>query len=75
VVAIQKRLVKWGGRNVVFRSFHAKGGKKTIAAWKLDLDKILQVFKVCSVIRVKIGANPPIPEGIYNKLNRVRRPE
>jgi len=74
VVAIQKKLVKWGRRNVISRRFHAKGDKKTIAAWKLDLDKILQVFKVCSVIRVKIGVNPPIPEGIYNKLNRFRRP-
>ena len=50
MVAIQKKLVKWSGRNVVSRRFHAKDDKKTIAAWRLDLDKILQVFKVRPVI-------------------------
>jgi hypothetical protein len=53
VVAIQKKLVKWGKRNAVSRRFHAKNNKETIAIWKLDLDKILQVFNVCPVIRVK----------------------
>jgi hypothetical protein len=46
VADIQKRLVKWGKRNVASRHFHAKKDKETIAAWRLDLEKILQVFKV-----------------------------
>ena len=50
MAAIQEKLVKWGGRNFVSRRFHAKDDKEKISAWKLDLDKILQVFKVCSVI-------------------------
>jgi hypothetical protein len=49
VADIQKKLVKWGKRNVVFRRFHAKKDKETIAAWRLDLKKSLQVLNVRSV--------------------------
>jgi len=49
-VVIQKKLVKWGRRNFVSRRLHAKEDKETISAWKLDLGKILQVFKVRPVI-------------------------
>ena len=45
-MAIQERLIKWRKRNFISRRFNAKKDKETIATWKLDLDKILQVFKV-----------------------------
>ena len=40
------RVIKWGKRNVLSRSFHAKDNKKAIAAWKSDLDQIHRVFEV-----------------------------
>jgi len=46
VVAIQEQLIKWRKRSAISRRFNAKKDKETIAIWKLDLDKILQVFKV-----------------------------
>ena len=49
VADIQKKLVKWGNQNAISRRFHAKDGKEMIAAWRLDLNKILQVFCVGSV--------------------------
>ena len=50
VADIQGKLVKWDKRSAVSRRFHAKNNKKTIATWKLDLDKILQVFTVRSIV-------------------------
>ena len=43
---IQKSVVKLGKRNVVSRLFHATSDKDTVAAWRSELDRILQVFKV-----------------------------
>jgi len=45
-MAIQEKLVKWRKRNVISRRFNAKNDKETIVTWKLDLDKVLQVFNV-----------------------------
>ena len=66
---IQKKLVKWGKRNVVSRRFHAKNDKETIATWNLDLDKILQVLNVCSVIRAKISADFPFQKESAMDIN------
>ena len=49
---IQRKLAKWGKRNAVSRRFHANSDKATIASWRLELDKPLQVFKVRSVGRL-----------------------
>jgi len=38
-----------------------------IAAWRLDLDKIIQVFNVRSVAWVMTVANFLLPEGTDNK--------
>ena len=43
---IQKKLVKWVKRNPISRHFNAKKDKETIAAWRMDMEKILQVFNV-----------------------------
>jgi len=48
VADIQKKVVKWAKRNPVSRHFNAKKDKETITAWRMDLDKILQVFNVRS---------------------------
>ena len=43
---IQRSIVKWSNRGTISRRFHAKDDKKMIGTWRLDLDKILQVFRV-----------------------------
>ena len=49
VADIQRNLDKWGKRSAVSQHFHAKNDKEKIAAWKSELDRILQVFNVRSV--------------------------
>jgi len=46
VADIQKKLAKWDRRNPISRRFRAKDDEKMVATWRLDLDKILQVFRV-----------------------------
>ena len=48
-------VIKQSKRNVVSRLFNAKDDKDTIAAWRLDLNRILQVFNVRS-----ITSSPPL---------------
>ena len=48
VEEIQGRIVEKGQRNLLSRLVHAKNDKDTIAAWKLDLNRILHVFNVSS---------------------------
>jgi hypothetical protein len=43
---MQRKVVKRGKRNAVFRFFLSKDDKDKIAAWKQDLVRILQVFTV-----------------------------
>jgi hypothetical protein len=49
---IQRKIIRKGKRNAVTRLLHAKNDKETIAAWKLDLNKILLIFNVRSVVVV-----------------------
>jgi len=46
---IQRHVIKRGRWNAISRRYHAKEDKEAIATWKLDLDRILRVFDVCSV--------------------------
>ena len=59
------KLVRWVKRNAVSPSFHAKRDEETIAAWKLDLDKVFRVFNVRSVAWV-MTINLPLPKGTSN---------
>jgi len=52
VTEIQRRIIKQGKRNVVSQHLHAKNDKEKIAAWRLDLNRILQVFNVCFIVSV-----------------------
>ena len=47
---IQRKVIKKGKRNAISRLIHAKNDKEMIAAWKSDLNKILLVFNVRSVV-------------------------
>jgi len=49
VAEIEQKIIKQGRRNVNSRYLHAKDDREKIAAWRSDLDKILQVFNVRSV--------------------------
>ena len=49
---IQRGVVKGGKRNTISRIFHAKNDQETIAAWRLDLNRILHVFNVRSFTSV-----------------------
>ena len=49
VAEIQKKIIKEGKRNVISRHLHAKNDKDKIAAWRLDLNRILHVFNVRSI--------------------------
>ena len=64
---IQGKLTKWGKRNTVSRRFHANSDKATIASWRLELDKPLQVFKVRSVTWMRHIVNLPRSEGVRDK--------
>jgi hypothetical protein len=47
---IQREIIKKGKRSAVSRLLHAKNDKEMIAAWKLDLNKILLIFNVRFVL-------------------------
>ena len=46
VAEVQRKVIKQSGRNSALRLFHAKKDKETIAAWKVDLNRILHIFNV-----------------------------
>ena len=48
VAGIQEKIIEKYGRNLLSRLASAKNDKETITTWKLDLNKILHVFNVCS---------------------------
>ena len=54
VAEIQERVVGKRERGLFSRLAHAKDDKETIAAWKLDLIRILQVFNVRSAGSVRL---------------------
>ena len=50
---IQRHIAKRGRRNAISRRYHAKDDREAISTWKLDLERILGVFNVCSVTRAR----------------------
>ena len=55
VAGIQEKVIEKGSRNLLSRLAHARNDKETIATWKLDLNRILHVFNVCSAIAVLLS--------------------
>ena len=80
---IQKKAIKRIGRSYFSRLIHAKGDKDKIAAWRLELDRILQVFNVRSVVLTsslltilfsdRVGLEHPC-NGFRHKRNGFRHP-
>ena len=51
VAEIENKVKEKSGRKAILpRLFYAKNDKELIAGWKLDLNRILQIFIVCSVV-------------------------
>jgi hypothetical protein len=50
VADIQRKATKQSIRGTASRLLHAKNDKETIAAWKSDLNRMLHVFTVRSVV-------------------------
>ena len=46
---IQRGVVIGGKRSAISRVFHSKNDQETIAAWRLDLNRILHIFNVRSI--------------------------
>ena len=51
------KVTKQNGRNQVSRLFRSRNDKDKIAAWKLELNRILRVFNVCSAALVFFSVN------------------
>ena len=54
VAEIERKVVHQGNRGSVERFLHTKNDKEKISAWKLELDRILRVFQVGSIIDLLI---------------------
>ena len=50
VAGIQEKIIEKCGRNLLSRLANAKNDKETIATWKSDLNRILHIFNVRSVV-------------------------
>ena len=49
---IQTNVIERGKRNPISRRLHKKDDNKAIATWRLDLNRVLQVFNVCFVTSI-----------------------
>jgi len=59
VAEIQRKVIKRSGRNPVSRLLHSKDDAGAIAAWKVDLNRILQVFNVSSCVPARLPLTLP----------------
>jgi len=60
---IQRHITKRGKRNAISRRhWHAKDDEEAVVTWRLDLDRILYIFNVCSVTPCTTIADFPLPD-------------
>ena len=50
-------IIKQSKRNAISQYFHAKNDKDKIAAWRSDLNRILHIFNVRSIVSVWLLLN------------------
>ena len=62
VSEIQRKIIEKRERNSLSQLVHARNDKETIATWRLDLIRILQVFNVRSAGSVSTVADAPPPQ-------------
>jgi hypothetical protein len=55
VAEIQEKVIEKVGRNLLSRLVYAKDDKDAIASWRLDLNRILHIFNVRSVVSVRLS--------------------
>ena len=53
MASIQRGVIKQGKRNGFSRHLHSKNDKDKIAAWRLDLNRIVHVFNVCTTTSIR----------------------
>ena len=74
---IEKNIIKRGKRNPVSRHFHARDDKEAIAAWGLELNRILRVFKVRFIASVSpsltFGLQVEFGVNAYRSVSGVHR--
>ena len=59
MAAINEKVIRQSKRNVISQHLHAKNDKDKIAAWKADLDRILNIFNVSFILSVWPLLTPP----------------
>ena len=59
VAKIEEKITEQSKRNGVSRFFHSRNDKDTIATWKSDLNRVLNVFNVCLASSCLVIANVP----------------
>ena len=60
VAEIRRKIIEKGGRGLLSRLFRAKNDKEDIAAWKLDLNRILHAFNVRSLPFTRLLLTVPL---------------
>ena len=50
LAGIQSKVTDRSNQNAISRAFHAKSDSQMIASWKMDLNRILLIFNVRSVV-------------------------
>jgi len=61
VADIRSKIAERSKKGVIPRTFHAKNDSQAIASWRLDLDRILLVFNVGSVVSAWSALTVPAP--------------
>ena len=60
VAEIQGKIIEKSGRNLFSRLARAANDKDAIATWRMDLNRILHVFNVRSVVSVRLWLTNPL---------------
>jgi hypothetical protein len=69
VAEIQRKVIKQSGRNPVSRLLHARYDKEKIAAWRLELNRVLHVFNVRSVAVALLSLIVPFSDRVGRKYS------
>ena len=65
VAEVQGEVLKRSERGRISRFFHARDEKDVVAAWKSDLNRLLQVFNVCSACLRSAATDFPSQDRAY----------
>lgn len=73
---IRSKVSERSKQNAISRAFHAKNDSQTIASWRTDLNRILLVFNVGSVVFIRptltVHSQTELGLNIYVTISNVR---